>query len=123
MRSQASGDARLVVEAQANIGAMHYFRGDYEKAYDWFSRAAASAEQRGLAIEAEILSQRLGMPVVPTVARLGMTARVYGSGIVVDQIPAAGTPVERGARSTLRLEQQIAGEAPPGLHGGAALGQ
>jgi cell division protein FtsI (penicillin-binding protein 3) len=41
-----------------------------------------------------------------TLARLGMTARLDGTGIVVDQDPSPGSPIERGAVSTLRLERQ-----------------
>lgn len=46
-----------------------------------------------------------------TLARLGLTARVHGTGVVVDQDPPPGSPIERGAVSTLRLER----------HGGAAV--
>ncbi|OFW07037.1 MAG: hypothetical protein A3I61_02955 [Acidobacteria bacterium RIFCSPLOWO2_02_FULL_68_18] len=38
-------------------------------------------------------------------ARLGLTARLHGTGIVVDQDPLPGSPIERGAVSTLRLER------------------
>lgn len=41
-----------------------------------------------------------------TLARLGMTARLHGTGIVVDQDPSPGLPIERGAVSTLRLERR-----------------
>ena len=36
-------------------------------------------------------------------ARLGMTARVHGAGVVIDQQPLPGTPLDRGSTSTLRL--------------------
>jgi cell division protein FtsI (penicillin-binding protein 3) len=47
-----------------------------------------------------------------TLARLGLTARVLGTGVVVDQDPPPGRPIERGAVSTLRLERH-AGAAVP----------
>ncbi len=45
-------------------------------------------------------------------ARLGLAARVHGTGVVVDQDPPPGRPIERGAVSTLRLERH-AGAAVP----------
>jgi len=39
-------------------------------------------------------------------ARLGLTARVTGAGVVVDQVPEAGSAIERGAVATLRLDRQ-----------------
>jgi cell division protein FtsI (penicillin-binding protein 3) len=38
-------------------------------------------------------------------ARLGVTARIEGRGIVVDQVPAPGSPLERVATCTLVLER------------------
>lgn len=51
--------------------------------------------------------------------RLGLTARVQGSGVVISQVPEAGTPLERGASSLLRLGRDAAAAplnetAPPG---------
>ncbi len=43
-----------------------------------------------------------------TLARLGLTGRLHGAGIVVAQQPEAGTPIERGASGTLWLERQVA---------------
>jgi len=43
-------------------------------------------------------------------ARLGMTARLQGAGIVVEQEPVAGSPIERGAMATLRLERHMSAE-------------
>jgi len=40
-------------------------------------------------------------------ARLGLTARVMGAGIVVEQEPAAGSPIERGSVATLRLDRDV----------------
>jgi beta-lactam-binding protein with PASTA domain len=44
---------------------------------------------------------------IRAVAQLGMTARVRGAGIVVDQQPAAGSPIERGTVATLTLERRV----------------
>jgi membrane peptidoglycan carboxypeptidase len=41
------------------------------------------------------------------VARLGMTVRLRGAGIVVDQQPAPGSPIERGTTATLALERRV----------------
>jgi membrane peptidoglycan carboxypeptidase len=51
--------------------------------------------------------------------RLGLAARVQGSGVVISQEPEAGTPLERGASSVLRLGRDAAAvpptvPAPPG---------
>jgi cell division protein FtsI (penicillin-binding protein 3) len=40
-------------------------------------------------------------------AQIGMTARVRGAGIVVDQRPEPGSPIERGATATITLERRI----------------
>ena len=42
---------------------------------------------------------------VRMLARLGLTARVTGVGVVVEQEPAAGSPIERGSVATLRLDR------------------
>jgi hypothetical protein len=42
---------------------------------------------------------------VRILARLGLTARVAGAGVVVEQEPAAGSPIERGSVATLRLDR------------------
>lgn len=50
-------------------------------------------------------------------AGLGMTARLEGTGIVVEQHPEAGSPIERGTAATLRLGRrpavQVATSAGP----------
>jgi cell division protein FtsI (penicillin-binding protein 3) len=46
------------------------------------------------------------------VARLGLTARVRGTGVVVEQNPPPGSPIERGAVSTLRLERHAGTVVP-----------
>jgi cell division protein FtsI (penicillin-binding protein 3) len=43
-----------------------------------------------------------------TLAKLGMTARLRGKGLVVEQMPAPGTPLDRGVTCTLVLEREIA---------------
>ncbi len=43
---------------------------------------------------------------VRALSRLGLTARITGTGVVVDQQPAPGAPVERGGSCELRLERQ-----------------
>ena len=42
---------------------------------------------------------------VRTLARLGLTARVQGAGVVVEQEPAAGSVIERGSVATLTLDR------------------
>jgi cell division protein FtsI/penicillin-binding protein 2 len=54
-----------------------------------------------------------GREAVQTLARLGLSVRLSGSGAVVRQLPEPGEPVERGGGATLWLERQ------PGL---AAMG-
>jgi cell division protein FtsI (penicillin-binding protein 3) len=44
-----------------------------------------------------------------TLAQLGMTARLNGTGIVVRQMPQAGAPVDRDTSATLWLQRQLAG--------------
>jgi membrane peptidoglycan carboxypeptidase len=51
-----------------------------------------------------------------TLARLGMTPKVHGSGLVVNQRPVAGTPLESGGVVTLWLSRerpQLRSEDPP----------
>ena len=45
--------------------------------------------------------------VMRAVAQLGMTARLRGAGIVVEQQPAPGSPIEPGTLTTLTLERRI----------------
>ena len=42
---------------------------------------------------------------VRTLAQLGLTARIKGRGVVVEQTPEAGTPLERGGACTLILDR------------------
>ena len=48
---------------------------------------------------------------VRVLAGLGVTPRLYGAGIVVEQDPAAGGSIERGAVATLRLAREVSAEA------------
>jgi len=47
-------------------------------------------------------------------ARLGLTARLMGAGVVIEQDPAAGSPIERGSVATLTLDRDfdVGGPAP-----------
>ena len=44
-------------------------------------------------------------------SRLGLTAQLYGSGLVVDQSPAAGEPLDSGVTVVLTLERRVDGTA------------
>jgi cell division protein FtsI (penicillin-binding protein 3) len=48
---------------------------------------------------------------IRALARLGMTARVHGAGIVVAQQPAPGSPIERSTPATLTLERRVSATA------------
>jgi cell division protein FtsI (penicillin-binding protein 3) len=50
-------------------------------------------------------------------ARLGLTARMQGAGVVVDQHPPAGAPLEPGGTCTLVLSRRPAAGTPPRPHG------
>jgi membrane peptidoglycan carboxypeptidase len=54
---------------------------------------------------------------VRELARLGLTARVQGTGVVVDQHPPAGSPLEPGGTCTLVLQRRL----PPRPNG--AIGE
>jgi len=58
-----------------------------------------------------------------TLARLGLTARVHGTGVVVDQDPPPGSPIERGAVSTLRPERHTGAAVPVATAGVPGGGQ
>ena len=45
--------------------------------------------------------------VVRTLTRIGMTARLSGEGFVVEQDPAPGAPIERGAACEVRLARRM----------------
>lgn len=52
------------------------------------------------------------------VTRLGMTARVRGAGVVVDQQPAPGSPIAPGATAILTLERRLSSNAESSASGG-----
>lgn len=58
--AQETGDERAKVEAFANRGAMHYFRGEYELADEYLARAIDAAEALGLASEVAQVRNNLG---------------------------------------------------------------
>ena len=49
--AEQRGDSQLLVEAQANMGVMYYFKGEYRTAHEHYSQAAELAEQLGLTTE------------------------------------------------------------------------
>jgi cell division protein FtsI (penicillin-binding protein 3) len=69
--------------------------------------AAGDAAESALFPDLRGLSAR---DALRTLARLGVTARLEGAGVVVDQLPAAGTPLERGTQSVLQLERYGGGK-------------
>lgn len=54
------GDARLQIEALANLGVMNYFRGDHEAAEAHYDSAARMAAELGLAVEEAQICNNLG---------------------------------------------------------------
>lgn len=58
--ARAQGDQRLLVEAFANRGTMHYFRGDYAAASEHLAAAVRVAEQSGLDTEVALIRNNLG---------------------------------------------------------------
>ena len=55
---------------------------------------------------------------VQILARLGMSSRLIGAGVVVDQDPLPGSPIERGAVSVLRLARQATADVAAQATGG-----
>lgn len=53
-------DTRLQIEAHANRGTMHYFRGEYEAAADSLAAAVRIAEQAGQAADVALIRNNLG---------------------------------------------------------------
>jgi len=51
------------------------------------------------------LSGMTAREALRTLVKLGMTARLSGDGVVVEQEPAAGSPIEGEASSRLVLER------------------
>ncbi|QOJ13443.1 MAG: tetratricopeptide repeat protein [Planctomycetia bacterium] len=58
--AQARGDVRQAVEARANLGVMHYYRGAYAQAHEHCLRAAQTAESVGLKSELANIYSNLG---------------------------------------------------------------
>ena len=52
------------------------------------------------------LSGQSARDALSTLGKLGVSTRIIGSGLVVDQDPAAGSPLEPGATVTLRLQRR-----------------
>jgi tetratricopeptide (TPR) repeat protein len=65
-----AGSEPLRVEAHANLGSMHYFRGEYEAANECLTRAAQAAEGLGLTGELASIRNNLGFVLL----QLGRTA-------------------------------------------------
>lgn len=55
-----ASDERLKVQAQANLGSMHYFRGEYQAAQDCLLPAVRIAERLGLTTELAQIRNNLG---------------------------------------------------------------
>jgi tetratricopeptide (TPR) repeat protein/tRNA A-37 threonylcarbamoyl transferase component Bud32 len=68
--AEARHDPRLMVEAHANLGVMHYFGGAYEEAHAAYARAAAEATALRLHAEAAQIYNNLGFVLY----RLGRSA-------------------------------------------------
>jgi cell division protein FtsI (penicillin-binding protein 3) len=73
--------------------------------------AVAAARRDGLFPDLSGLSAR---EAAGALARLGFAPRMLGSGLVVTQKPAAGTPLDGGARVTLWLDRQPLSDSPDG---------
>ncbi|MGD8451560.1 MAG: tetratricopeptide repeat protein [Phycisphaerae bacterium] len=58
--AQTRKDKRLKVEALANLGSMHYFRGQYDAANDCLRRAVQAAERLGMTAELASIRNNLG---------------------------------------------------------------
>jgi cell division protein FtsI (penicillin-binding protein 3) len=66
---------------------------------------SASASSAAVLPDLRGLSARAALRML---AELGVTARLQGQGLVVDQTPAAGTPLEPGVQCTLLLDRDRA---------------
>ena len=63
----------------------------------------ASAGDSGLIPDFTGMSAR---ETASLISRLGLGSRVYGTGLVVNQRPAAGTPIESGSAVTVWLDRR-----------------
>jgi tetratricopeptide (TPR) repeat protein len=68
-------DERLKVQAQANMGSMHYFRGEYAAAHECLGRAGRIAEDLGLTTELAQIQNNLGFVLL----QLGRQSEAEGS--------------------------------------------
>src|SRR5262249_55511447 len=59
----ARGDARLLVEAYANLGVMHYLRGQYDEAHDHYRRAITAAGD-AMPLELAQINNNLGFVLI-----------------------------------------------------------
>ncbi|MCA9242546.1 MAG: tetratricopeptide repeat protein [Phycisphaerales bacterium] len=62
--AEVAGDTRLRVESLANLGSMHYFRGDHEAAAAALQQAARIAEAEGLESELALIRNNLGFALM-----------------------------------------------------------
>jgi hypothetical protein len=85
------------------------------------ARAASLLEPSLLHVAREGLMPDLrglsGREALRILARAGLTARIRGDGLVTDQNPEAGTPVERGAVCVLHLRREPNQAADPAARG------
>ncbi len=58
--AERSSDLRQMVEAHANLGTMHYFRGEYAAANESLTRAVQIAESLGLTTDVALIRNNLG---------------------------------------------------------------
>lgn len=58
--AEGNSDTRMRIEALANLGAMHYFRGQFEAAHDYLAEAAEQADRLGLTSEPAQIRNNLG---------------------------------------------------------------
>lgn len=67
--AEQRGDARLMVEVLANLGMMHFFKGEYAEARSFCTQAAETAQRVGLLAEWAQIQNNLGFVLM----RLGET--------------------------------------------------
>jgi len=90
------------------------------------SAAAIAQAHRNLLPDLRGMSAR---EALHELARLGLTVRMQGVGVVVDQDPPAGAPIEPGATCTLVLNRQRAaqtarrGDAGSSTHQAGVVGE
>lgn len=81
-------DARLGVEALANLGAMHYYRGEYERAFTSYAAAAHAAKAGGFRSDLAKISSNLGF-VLLQLGRAEQAEGAYRKAIEVHQAVGA----------------------------------